>query len=318
MRYSIRDLGLLCSVIVSLSGCEAEVGAGDSTVSSTEALAASSNLYFRCNATGWDVNSATRLQASATTPGKYELWYEVKDAYMVEHGGDSCVFTETSTMNGWGDWQHSFASAYPVAISYRGTIDGWAPPSTNEFKVVYPALGKYRVTVTPTPRGTSHAGLYFTITPDNPATPITAPLFFSHPLESFAHPFALEFSSPNHPNHLSLSVRQGLPLLDVEHYGIKLYLDTTYGSVKHNIEFDVETGVIYQAATGNGPTTAVKLLPPSQGGDQPKYLSALQDLRFYSAFIVAGHVDVPLNYPPQPAFQSAVDYLDAVISDLRN
>jgi hypothetical protein len=98
-------------------------------------------LYFRCNATGWTPDNATRLR-STSDPYSFSLLYDVKQSWMTG-GGDSCILTETDQLNGWGSAQTSYGT-----VQGNVSVPGGAQLRSggSNFNVVYPALGRYRVT----------------------------------------------------------------------------------------------------------------------------------------------------------------------------
>jgi hypothetical protein len=135
-----------CAAVALASvGCAADVDdASESTGSSSEALVGvDSYLYLRCNATGWGVDDATRLQPTSD-PYLFQLEFDVTQAWMVS-GGDQCVFTETPTMNGWGNWQKYYGRRGSATVQVPG--GDLLTNGQNYFNVKYPALGHYRVTV---------------------------------------------------------------------------------------------------------------------------------------------------------------------------
>jgi hypothetical protein len=99
-------------------------------------------LYFRCNATGWNPDNATRLRATVN-PYLFSLLYDVKEGWMTS-GGDSCIFTETNQLNGWGSAQTNYGTVHGNVTVPGGDL--LLTGGTN-FNVTYPALGRYKVTV---------------------------------------------------------------------------------------------------------------------------------------------------------------------------
>ncbi len=135
-----------CAVIgmglVACSGAE-ETDASVSSVSQA-VVGVDEFLYFRCNATGWDVNDATRV-TDPEDDGLFSIEYDVTQDWMVT-GGDQCVVTLTNQYNGWGSANSTYGAA---------TSDVKVPPTTwdigalnsNQARIQYPALGRYRATV---------------------------------------------------------------------------------------------------------------------------------------------------------------------------
>jgi hypothetical protein len=133
----------LLSVACGACALESDTGTGDFTAQTAQAvLGVDTHLYLRCNATGWDVNDATRLRPTRD-PNLFVLNYDVTQGWMVS-GSDNCVFTETNQLNGWGSTS-SFYTRSPA-----GTLNAPGESATvtgaTQFAVKYPALGAYRVT----------------------------------------------------------------------------------------------------------------------------------------------------------------------------
>lgn len=101
-------------------------------------------LYFRCNATGWDANDATRV-VDPDDDGLFTLEYDVDEEWMVT-GGDQCVLTLTNEYNGWGTASSTYGAATPDVKVPPTTWDLGAVNS-NQAMIQYPALGRYRATV---------------------------------------------------------------------------------------------------------------------------------------------------------------------------
>ena len=100
--------------------------------------------YLRCNATGWDVNDATKL-VPTDDPDIYVLEYSVTEEWMVS-GFDQCILTITNSPDGWGTFQQFIGTASTVPIDVPGT---WALDETSGTyaQVSYPELGDYHATV---------------------------------------------------------------------------------------------------------------------------------------------------------------------------
>jgi hypothetical protein len=306
-QNAARVLASLAAASVALLGCSLETQVA-SEGSAEQAATVARSVYFRCNSTSWDPTDASRLKPSTSNPSQLELTFEVKERYMVEFGGDSCIFTETAALNGWGDWhQHLSVNG---AVRAPGT--GYAPgtPASSNFAVQYEKLGRYRIVAS-----SVMGGYTFNISAATTGTPVPAPLFFAYPLSTFAEQFVYRYSNPNHPNTIRLDVKQGLPLLGSTHYGIKL--NERYMRVGgENYEFDVETGTLYQDASQGGPLVVKRLLPPSLGGNKTEYVTALQALRTKTDWVAKGLVNMYFSNPPHPELEETVAYLDAVIAQV--
>jgi hypothetical protein len=133
------------SLVLALSGCalgEATGTEGEVAGEASQALLGQDTfLYFRSNATGWNPESGTRLR-STTDPYLFSLLYDVRESWMTS-SGDSALFTETNQLNGWGTTQTSYGTVHgnvsvPGGDQLRAT--------TSQFGVVYPSLGRYKVT----------------------------------------------------------------------------------------------------------------------------------------------------------------------------
>jgi hypothetical protein len=66
-------------------------------------------LYLRCNATGWGVDASTRLQSTAE-PDVVTLTYDVEYPYQLD---DSCIFTWTNQLDGWGTLHQAYSKPSP-------------------------------------------------------------------------------------------------------------------------------------------------------------------------------------------------------------
>lgn len=137
-------LTLIGAAMVTLTlGCGADGNEDQSGTARQEIVGVDSYLYLRCNATGWNVDAATRLQPTAD-PYVFTLEYEVTQPWMLQ-GGDQCVFTETPALDAWGNWQRYFGTRFGASLD----VPGAAPLQDGQryFTVRYPALGRYRATV---------------------------------------------------------------------------------------------------------------------------------------------------------------------------
>jgi hypothetical protein len=126
-----------------LSACAVETSETNEEVTLVKSsLAAQDPLYFRCNATGWDVNDATRVKPTAD-PYVFSLVYDVTQPWMVSNG-DSCVLTQTNQLNGWGTAQAYFGAVHGAVNAPGGDL---LSSSSSQIAIRYPALGRYKVTV---------------------------------------------------------------------------------------------------------------------------------------------------------------------------
>jgi len=101
-------------------------------------------LYFRCNATGWDVNDATRV-TDPDDDGLFTIEYDVTEEWMVT-GGDQCVLTVTDEPNSWGSVSSTYGAATPD-VKVPGTEWDIGAVNSNQAMIQYPALGTYTATV---------------------------------------------------------------------------------------------------------------------------------------------------------------------------
>jgi len=131
-----------------LAGCG--VGGGEGSLRGTEESASVATqaivgqdtfLYFRCTATGWNPESTTHLR-STSDPYLFSLLYDVKDAWMTG-SGDSCTFSETNQLNGWGSTQASYSTVHGNVTVPGGDL---LRAASDYFNVIYPGLGRYKVT----------------------------------------------------------------------------------------------------------------------------------------------------------------------------
>lgn len=133
------------------AGCLGALGCSDGTAGeeavgtiTQDVVGQDEYLYFRCNATSWDVDTESRLLGTSD-PYTFTLTYEVTEPWMVE-GGDNCTVTVTDELDGWGTEQ-----------SFLGVREGFSPivvPSsaplsanTQSLQVKYPETGAYTVSV---------------------------------------------------------------------------------------------------------------------------------------------------------------------------
>jgi len=101
-------------------------------------------LYFRCNATGWDVNDATRV-TDPDDDGLFTIEYDVTQDWMVT-GGDQCALTLTNQYNGWGSVNSTYGAATPD-VKVPPTTWNIGAVNSNQAMIRYPELGRYRATV---------------------------------------------------------------------------------------------------------------------------------------------------------------------------
>jgi hypothetical protein len=75
-------------------------------------------------------------------PYLFSLLYDVKETWMTG-SGDSCLFTETNQLNGWGSTQTLYTTVHGNVTVPGGDL---LRSASNPFAAVYPALGRYKVT----------------------------------------------------------------------------------------------------------------------------------------------------------------------------
>jgi hypothetical protein len=98
-------------------------------------------LYFRSNATGWQVDDVNRLRRTLD-PNVFKTTYPVKESWMVSNG-DNAIFTETNQLNGWGTTQtFSGSSVTPLVVPASASFSG-----TAAFVARYPSLSTFEVSV---------------------------------------------------------------------------------------------------------------------------------------------------------------------------
>ncbi len=163
------------------------------------------HLYLRCNSTEWGVTEQNRLKPASPNFLR-ELSFEVKESWMLD-SGDDCVITETPKLNAWGDWQKDYgARSYSMKAPDSSRLR--LPQATDEtmnFKMRFPALGRYRLTLN------TRDG-YFSIKKDAPtvAGDVDWTLPGNMTSDKFGHFFLYGYSPQN-----SLSMvnpRTGLPI----------------------------------------------------------------------------------------------------------
>jgi hypothetical protein len=147
MTLSAR-LGFFMLLSMSAAGCALD-GDGGPAGSSEESVGQAAQalvgrdtfLYFRCNATSWNPDNASRLR-NTSDPYLFSLLYDVKQSWMTT-GGDSCLFSETNQLNGWGTSQTFYGSVHGNVNVPGGDL---LQAGGAGFNAVYPALGRYKVT----------------------------------------------------------------------------------------------------------------------------------------------------------------------------
>lgn len=144
MPVSKLGRGLFGLSLLCLSACATEVGDDGVAQTTQEVVSAEPYLYLRCNATGWGVDTATRL-VQTSDPYIFELTYQVTQDWMTG-GGDQCIVTKTNQANSWGTSQQFYSTRNSQTIT---TIPGGAPLqlSSSNFTVKYPAKGTYKAKV---------------------------------------------------------------------------------------------------------------------------------------------------------------------------
>lgn len=142
MRKKLKGLSWLAALVFSLPSAHAQVVAPSGT------MGAGTHLYLRCNSTSWDVNEASRLKPSVEKDFLRELTFEVKESWMTE-AGDDCVITETPQLGAWGDWQKYYGGQLSfLRVPESARIRVATEPQENlNFKLRFPALGRYRFTL---------------------------------------------------------------------------------------------------------------------------------------------------------------------------
>ncbi len=166
---------LACALVVGATvGCgNGDRAAARHTRSTTPQalIGRDSFLYFRCNATGWNLSDATRLEAT-TDPYVFALSYSVSQPWMIT-SGDDCTLTETSTRNAWGDWQQHYGIKGQWLEAPAGSpIRMHTAADAVQFKVKYGELGRYRVLV-------NWRDGILSVQKDEPEDPTSGQSFFS-------------------------------------------------------------------------------------------------------------------------------------------
>lgn len=146
MNQNIQKTLSLLFPLIAAVGCAVgtEEPSFEELESVSQAVTSEPYLYLRCNATGWGVDTATRLAPTAD-PYVFELTYQVTESWMTG-GGDQCVVTKTDQPNAWGSSQQYYGTRFGAPIT---TIPGGAPLQQNSgyFTVKYPAKGTYKAKV---------------------------------------------------------------------------------------------------------------------------------------------------------------------------
>ena len=126
------------------AGCAVDSAPDEESVAEAqESLAGESYFYLRCNATGWGVDSATRLLPFAGS-GVVARVYDVTAPWMVS-GNDTCSLTQTNQLDGWGTSQTYYTTADGGPLVVPGS-EALSVGSAN-FGVDYSTLGQHRVIV---------------------------------------------------------------------------------------------------------------------------------------------------------------------------
>jgi murein DD-endopeptidase MepM/ murein hydrolase activator NlpD len=128
--------------LVALSACSASPAAEESVAKSEDGLGLSStHLYLRCNATGFGLTNANRLQPAAG--GRLAtLTFQVTQPWMVQNG-DTCIITETDVLHTWTSQTRSWTVPSPFeAPDTKRLSESWT-----QFVTRFPAVGTYRAVV---------------------------------------------------------------------------------------------------------------------------------------------------------------------------
>jgi photosystem II stability/assembly factor-like uncharacterized protein len=101
-------------------------------------------IYFRCNASGWEANFATRMRETVE-PGVVALEFDVNAPWMTT-SGDDCEITQTDMLDGWGTQTKYYAFGttgyvFQVPGTQQSSLVAGIDP---HIKVRYPSLGRYR------------------------------------------------------------------------------------------------------------------------------------------------------------------------------
>jgi hypothetical protein len=125
-----------------LAGCGAPAPGEEAIDSSTEAIGLSStHLYLRCNATGFGLTNANRLQP--TSGGRLAtLTFQANEPWMVQNG-DTCIITETNVLNTWTPQTKSWTTGSQLnAPDTKRVSESWT-----QFIVKFPSTGTFRAVV---------------------------------------------------------------------------------------------------------------------------------------------------------------------------
>jgi hypothetical protein len=144
----LSTLAALSVVSLTLGACALEVDEGGADAASAEqqVVGVDSFLYLRCNSTSWGLDDRSSLVAT-TTPGVFEVGFEVNKAYMMTVG-DDCILTETPLKNSWSAGAKYYRSNV-APLTSPGTAGYSLEPAgvIKNFRVRFPAPGKYKATV---------------------------------------------------------------------------------------------------------------------------------------------------------------------------
>ena len=127
---------------LALAGCGAPAPGEEAIDSTGEAIGLSStHLYLRCNATGFGLTNANRLQP--TSNGRLAtLTFQVNEPWMVQNG-DTCVVTETNVLNTWTSQTKSWSTGSQLnAPDTKRLSESWT-----QFVVRFPSTGTFRAVV---------------------------------------------------------------------------------------------------------------------------------------------------------------------------
>jgi hypothetical protein len=149
MRTTLASVFVVGTVTALASGCLVEVGsegAGDEEVATGRqaVIGVDEFLYFRSNATGWGVDSSTRLFPFAGIPGLFSRIYNVTEPWMVSDV-DTAVVTRTNQLDGWGTQQTFYRIIGPNPLPVPSGRPIAVNTSDPHFKVDYGTLGVHRV-----------------------------------------------------------------------------------------------------------------------------------------------------------------------------
>ncbi|MGC4064073.1 MAG: hypothetical protein QM784_05420 [Polyangiaceae bacterium] len=135
---------LLCVLALSMGACANDTDGETTSESSSALLGVDEFLYLRCSGTSWGIGAENRLLPTSD-PYLFQLTYDINQSWIVNQG-DTCIFTLTNQLNGWGTSQTSYSARNP---STPIVVPGGQPlaASSANFSVRYPALGRYTLTV---------------------------------------------------------------------------------------------------------------------------------------------------------------------------